>query len=66
MGQIDLARMLKDQSGWMIEIAEVKSSSVGEEKLLRGQRYRLFMAQRFLSAIFGHPSKLLSLIFKDR
>jgi hypothetical protein len=53
MGQIDLARLRKDDSGWLIEVQEVKSSTVGEEMLLRGQRNRLISSMNFLSGIFG-------------
>lgn len=61
LGQIDLARLIKDRTGWILEIGEVKSSVVGEEQMLRTQRFRLFASQRFLSGLFGHRSKLLRL-----
>ena len=61
MGQIDLSRIRKDREGWIIEIAEVKSSSIGRENFLRGQRARLFESANFLSGIFGHRSKLILL-----
>ena len=61
MGQIDLSRLKKDREGWLIEIAEVKSSSIGHENFLRGQRARLFESANFLSGIFGHRSKLILL-----
>lgn len=62
LGQIDLARLRKDRAGWLVEIAEVKSSETGTEKMLQGQRRRLFGAQKFLSGLFGSRSKLISLI----
>lgn len=60
MGQLDLVRLRKERSGqWIIEILEVKSSVVGEEMLMRGQRGRLHSSQNFLSSVFGVPSKLI-------
>ena len=64
LGQIDLARIVKENNQWKIEVGEVKSSSVGEEMMLRGQRMRLHSAQNFLSGLFGFPSILIRLIFK--
>lgn len=61
MGQIDLSRLKKDREGWLIEIAEVKSSSIGHENFFRGQRSRLFQSANFLSGIFGHRSKFILL-----
>jgi hypothetical protein len=58
LGQIDLARIRKDENGWIIEIGEVKSSLMGGEVSVRGQRSRLQGTQNFLSALFGHRSKL--------
>src|SRR5687768_12976102 len=37
LGQIDLARLVKDRAGWLLEIGEVKSSDVGVEMLARSQ-----------------------------
>jgi hypothetical protein len=65
MGQLDLARMVKDKSGWIIEIGEVKSSTIGEEMMIRGQRRRLFGAQKFLSGLFGYRSRLIPLTPPD-
>jgi hypothetical protein len=62
MGQIDLARIKKDRSGWMIEIAEVKSSHTGVEGMARSQRRRLLDAQTFLCQLFGHRSRLINLV----
>ena len=59
LGQIDLARMVKKNAEWVIEVSEVKSSSVGEANLVRGQRRRLTQAQMFLSSILGSPSRLI-------
>lgn len=61
LGQIDLARLKKDSTGWIIEIGEVKSSKTGAQTILRSQRQRLLNAQRFLSGLFGHRSKLIIL-----
>ena len=61
LGQIDLARISVDREGWLIEIGEVKSSQVGIEQMERSQKKRLFSSQRFLTGIFGHRSRLLSL-----
>lgn len=62
LGQVDLARLVKDKEGWLIELAEVKSSEVGEEAMMKFQKKRLFAAQNFLSGIFGHRSKLIRLV----
>ena len=63
LGQIDLARVRKDRGGeWLLEIGEVKSSIIGSEMMIRGQRARLFGSQKFLSGIFGFPSRLIRLI----
>lgn len=61
LGQIDLARLVKDKEGWVLEMGEVKSSEVGGEQMLRSQRSRLFSAQRFLAGLFGHRTKLILL-----
>lgn len=65
MGQIDLARLRKDQEDWLIEVAEVKNSDIGAEMILRGQRSRIFQAVKFLSGIFGHRSKFILLSSAD-
>jgi hypothetical protein len=64
LGQIDLARISVDREGWVIEIGEVKSSSIGLEQMERAQKRRLFSSQHFLSGIFGHRSRLLSMAKK--
>ena len=61
LGQIDLSRMQR-KSEWVIELAEVKSSSVGEDAFLRSQRNRIVLAGKFLSGILGAPVKFLRLI----
>lgn len=62
MGQIDVARLKKNRDGiWLIEVGEVKSSKMGTEMLLRGQRKRLYSAIKFLSGIFGYSSRLILL-----
>lgn len=62
LGQVDLARLGKDRQGWMLELGEVKSSMVGVEQMQRRQKGRLFATQRFLSAVFGHRSRLIPLL----
>jgi len=59
LGQLDLVRMRKISTGWILEIAEVKSSVVGIEMIQRGQKFRLFGAQKFISSLFGCPSRTL-------
>lgn len=61
LGQIDLSRMQKRRE-WVIEIAEVKSSSVGEAAILRGQEKRITLAGKFLSGILGAPVKFIRLV----
>lgn len=61
LGQLDLSRMQKKDS-WVIEIAEVKSSSVGEDAFIRNQRRRIVSAGKFLSGIFGAPVKFIRLV----
>lgn len=61
LGQIDLARIRVDKQGWLIELAEVKSSQLGVEQMERSQKRRLFASQHFLSGIFGHRSRLISI-----
>jgi hypothetical protein len=50
---------MKKKNGWVIEIAEVKSSVTGVLALERGQQKRIISAGKFLSAIFGAPTKLI-------
>jgi len=65
LGQIDLARLKKDGEEWVVEIGEVKSSTVGEEQMEKSQKRRLFFSQHFLAGLFGHPTKLVRMIKKD-
>jgi hypothetical protein len=51
--------MRKINSAWIVEIAEVKSSVVGIEMIQRGQKVRIFGAQKFISSLFGCPSRTL-------
>ena len=62
LGQIDLSRIKKDQSGWILEIAEVKSSVTGEIHMERFQKARLYSAQKFLAALLGHRTRFIRLI----
>jgi len=66
MGQIDLARIIKNRGEWLIEIGEVKSSSVGEYQMEKCQIRRLFSSQHFLAGLFGHRTKLIRLIKKEK
>jgi hypothetical protein len=61
MGQIDLARIVKEKGAWMIELGEVKSSCVGEEQWFRRQKSRLQKSQIFLSALLGHSGRIFSI-----
>lgn len=62
LGQIDMARLTKDSEGWVVELAEVKSSNVGLETMERAQKRRLMSSQQFLASLFGHRTKLLRMI----
>lgn len=62
LGQIDLARLKKDREDWVLEVGEVKSSELGVELMIRSQMRRLLAAQRFLSSLFGHRTKLVRLV----
>ena len=64
LGQIDLARLKKDREGWVLEVGEVKSSEIGVEQMGRSQMKRLLVAQKFLSGLFGHRTKLVRLVKK--
>jgi hypothetical protein len=57
-----MARLIKDGEGWVVEVAEVKSSSVGLEMMERAQKGRLMSSQHFLASLFGHRTKLLRMI----
>jgi hypothetical protein len=65
MGQLDIVRITKRSEGWVIEVAEVKSSIIGTEMMMRGQRSRLISAMKFLSGIFSSTSKFILLSGKD-
>jgi hypothetical protein len=54
--------MQKLRGEWMVELAEVKSSAVGAEMLMRGQGRRLFDSLRFISGLFGYKTKLIKLV----
>jgi hypothetical protein len=62
LGQIDLARLVKDGQDWLLEVAEVKSSGVGVAKMQSSQYCRLQHAQRFLAALLGYRARLIKLI----
>jgi hypothetical protein len=53
LGQIDLARLIKRDHQWVVELAEVKSSQLGKEVMLLNQKQRLWGSGNFLSALFG-------------
>jgi hypothetical protein len=61
MGQIDLARINKCHGAWVLELAEVKSSQMGHQQMLRGQQGRISCAQQFLAGVFGMNSSLIHL-----
>ena len=61
LGQIDLCRVKKDRGEWLIEVGEVKSSSDGIMMMSKSQRYRLNDSQKFLTAVFGHRGRILTL-----
>ncbi|HXH75166.1 MAG TPA: hypothetical protein VNJ08_09395 [Bacteriovoracaceae bacterium] len=61
LGQIDLARLTKDRAGWLLEIAEVKSSETGLLQMELFQKKRLYSTQHFLAGLFGCRTKLISL-----
>ena len=62
LGQIDVCRLIKEKSGWTLEIGEIKSSELGVEAMTRGQRTRLFGSLQFLTQLFGARGKLTSLV----
>jgi hypothetical protein len=62
LGQIDVARIRKDRTDWIIEVGEVKSSEVGIKQMEFSQTSRLFSAQNFLAKIFGYRTKLIRII----
>jgi len=62
LGQVDVARMIKQYGGWVIEVGEVKSSLVGSESMLRNQMNRLRNSQYFLSGLFGAPSRFIEIV----
>ena len=53
---------MKESSGWVLEIGEIKSSKLGVEQMLRGQRGRLFGSLQFLTSLLGSRGKLTSLV----
>jgi hypothetical protein len=58
LGQIDLARFMKSQKSWVLELGEVKSSALGLEQMGRSQKKRLLNSLHFLGGLFGHEAKL--------
>ncbi len=65
MGQLDLVKLVKKRNEWLIIVAEVKSSAVGAEALMAGQRSRILSAAHFLSGVFGYASLMQGLVKKD-
>jgi len=65
LGQIDLARLLKKNDSWRIEIGEVKSSKMGEHQMQKSQKFRLYSSQNFLSSLFGLPS-IFSFVIREK
>ncbi len=66
LGQLDLVRIKKDQSGWLLEVGEVKSSSIGIENMERAQKKRIHAAQNFLAGIFSARTRLIHLFEDDK
>lgn len=62
MGQVDLARMIKQKEDWLIEVGEVKSSDVGVEASQRFQKFRLLASCDFLGRLLGRRVKLTKLV----
>jgi hypothetical protein len=62
LGQIDLAKLCRDQQGWLLEVAEVKSSIVGAHSSLKGQKVRIFRAASFLGAILSARVKVTDIV----
>ena len=62
LGQVDLARLYRDQSGQLLEVAEVKSSLVGVQSTLRGQKLRIFGAARFVGSILNSRIKITNIV----
>jgi hypothetical protein len=62
LGQIDIARLIKDREGWIIEVAEVKSSDVGVKQMEIRQVSRIISSQNFLAKIFGFRTKLIRIV----
>jgi hypothetical protein len=62
LGQVDLVRLKKDLTGWVIEVGEVKSSEMGIFSMERNQKQRIFSTQNFLAMIFGYRTKLIRLM----
>ncbi len=57
-GQVDIAYMIDGNFGPEIVIVESKSSQIGIQGLNRGQIYRLYAAQNFISRLFDLPVRL--------
>ena len=62
LGQVDLVRLKKDPTGWVVEVGEVKSSEMGIFSMERNQKQRIFSTQNFLAMIFGYRTKLIRLM----
>lgn len=64
LGQVDVARLVKDQDGWLIELIEVKSSLLGQAYLGQAQKIRLNRSGEFLGSLFGHRVRLIKKVGK--
>lgn len=62
LGQVDLARLYRDQSGQLLEVAEVKSSLAGVQSTLKGQKLRIFGAARFVGSILNSRIKITNIV----
>lgn len=62
LGQIDLLKLVKDQEGWVIEMAEVKSSQLGLDFMQNQQKLRLLGSGKFIAGLLGTRLKFTVLV----
>jgi hypothetical protein len=62
LGQIDLIKLKRDQVGWVIELAEVKSSHQGLDFMQKHQKFRLLDSAKFVSGLLGTRIKFTALV----
>ena len=61
---MDLAVLIKDSAGFLLNLAEVKSSLVGVASLKDKQGRRLQNASNFLGSLIGARVRLITLVGK--